>query len=105
MVHAVALPLSISIRVQFRRGVPRLLPPEKGQNCYRLCISPTATFAHAVSILQDGLRRVQKTGLSLRGIEARGKSVEMNAVLGWSLMNAETFKVGIQVGESTCSIM
>lgn len=109
MVHPLpaALPLSISIRVQFRRGIARLLPPERGQQTYRLVISPSMTFGHAVAILQDGLRRLQKTGLQLRGIEARGKYVDTHAVLGWSLMNAEIFRVGLQQGpgESNCLVM
>lgn len=104
MVHK--LPLALSVRVQFRRGVCKLFPPEKGNHCYRLVISPTATFAHALTVLQDGLHRVQRSGLELKGIEARGKAVPSNAVLGWTLMNAEIFRVGlIQDAEPGCNVM
>lgn len=109
MVHAlpIALPLSISVRVHFRRGVPRLLPPEKGQQAYRLAISPTMTFGHAIAVLQDGLSRLQRTGLLLKHVESRGKLVDATAVLGWSLMNCEIFRVGLQQGPggSNCVVM
>lgn len=105
MVHA--LPIAISIRVSFRRGAACVIPPAKGQHCYQLMISPTCTFAQALQALERGMQRHkgQQGLVSLKGAEARGKMVEMSSVLGWCLMNAEIFRVGVQATESGCCVM